>query len=151
MDRRTFLYSVMGSTFANSSVTVAKDTRIKIAFMGGSHSHAKDKLKVVQESPHYELVGLFEEDSQLREFYQEAGVKLLSRDQILNDKSIHAVAVESAVKDHSTDAKQVLQAGKHVHVEKPPADDLNIFKSLVAEAEKRQLLVQVGYMWRYNP
>jgi predicted dehydrogenase len=69
----------------------------------------------------------------------------------LNDKSIQVVAVESAVKDHSTHASWVLQAGKHLHVEKPPADDLNAFKSLVAEAEKRQLLIQVGYMWRYNP
>ena len=88
---------------------------------------------------------------QLREYYQRSGVTLLSRDQILNEKSIQVVAVESAVKDHSAHALLVLQAGKHVHVEKPPADDLNAFKSLVTEAEKRQLLLQVGYMWRYNP
>src|SRR5262245_25299613 len=151
MNRRTFLYSVMGSAFATSSASPAQDARVKIAFLGGSHSHAKDKVKVVQESARYELAGVFEEDPQLRDFYQRSGVALLSRDQILNDKSIQVVAVESAVKHHSSDARQVLEAGKHVHVEKPPADDLNSFKSLVAEAEKRQLLMQVGYMWRYNP
>jgi len=151
MNRRTFLNSVLGSTFATSSPSLAQEARIKIAFLGGSHSHAKDKVKVVQESPVYELVGMSEEDFQLREYYQRSGVALLSRDQILNDKSIQVVAVESAVKDHSAHALSVLQAGKHVHVEKPPADELNAFKSLVAEAEKRQLQLQVGYMWRYNP
>jgi len=151
MNRRTFLYSMLGSAVATSSANLAQDAKIKIAFLGGSHSHAKDKVKVVQESPLYELVGLFEEDPQLREYYQRSGVALLSRDQILNEKSIQVVAVESAVKDHSPNARLVLQAGKHVHVEKPPSDDLNGFKSLVAESEKRQLLMQVGYMWRYNP
>ena len=151
MNRRTFLHSVLGSAVATSSPSLSQEARIKIAFLGGSHSHAKDKVKVVQESPLCELVGLWEEDSQLREYYQRSGVTLLSRDQILNEKSIQVVAVESAVKDHSAHALLVLQAGKHVHVEKPPADDLNAFKALVKEAEKRQLLLQVGYMWRYNP
>ena len=151
MNRRTFLYSTLGSAVATSSPSLAQEARIKIAFLGGSHSHAKDKVKVVQESPHYELVGLFEEDSQLREYYQRSGVMLLSREQILNEKSIQVVAVESAVKDHSAHARLALQAGKHVHVEKPPADDLTAFKALVTEAEKKQLLLQAGYMWRYNP
>jgi predicted dehydrogenase len=62
---------------------------------------------------------------QLREYYQLSGVTLLSRDEILSEKSIQVVAVESTVKDHSAHARLVLQAGKHVHVEKPPADDLN--------------------------
>ena len=136
MNRRTFLYSMLGSAVATSSANLAQDAKIKIAFLGGSHSHAKDKVKVVQESPLYELVGLFEEDPQLREYYQRSGVTLLSRDQILNEKSIQVVAVESAVKDHSPHARLVLQAGKHVHVEKPPSDDLNAFKSLVSRSRE---------------
>ena len=151
MNRRTFLYSMAGSAVATSSASLSQGAKIKIAFLGGSHSHAKEKVKVVQESPSYELAGLFEEDPQLREYYQRSGVMLLSRDQILNEKSIEVVAVESAVKDHAAHASLVLRAGKHVHVEKPPADDLNAFQGLVAEARKKHLLLQVGYMWRYNP
>jgi len=151
MNRRIFLCSMLGSAVATSSSSRAQEARIKIAFLGGSHSHAKAKVKVVQESPLYELVGLFEEDPQLQSSYRQAGVTLLERDRILNDRSIQAVAVESAVKDHAAHAKLALQAGKHVHVEKPPSDDLNAFNALVMEAQKRQLLVQVGYMWRYNP
>ncbi len=151
MNRRTFLYSMLGSAVVTSSPSHAQEARVKIAFLGGSHSHAKDKVKVVQESPLYELIGLCEEDLQLREEYQRSGVKLLAQDQILSDQSIDVVAVESSVKNHSAHARLVLQTGKHVHVEKPPSDELNTFKALVTEAEKRQLLIQVGYMWRYNP
>jgi hypothetical protein len=130
--------------------SLSQDAKIKIAFLGGSHSHAKDKVKVVQESPLYELVGLFEEDLQLRVQYQRSGVALLSRDQILNE--VHSSCGGGVRRQGpSPHARLVLQAGKHVHVEKPPSDDLNAFKALVAEAEKRQLLMQVGYMWRYNP
>jgi hypothetical protein len=67
---------MLGSAVATSSANLAQDAKIKIAFLGGSHSHAKDKVKVVQESPLYELVGLFEEDPQLREYYQRSGVAL---------------------------------------------------------------------------
>jgi hypothetical protein len=49
MNRRAFLYSMLGSAFATSSPSLAQDARIKIAFLGGSHSHAKDKVKVVQD------------------------------------------------------------------------------------------------------
>ncbi len=151
MNRRTFLNSSLGSLLAASAAGRAQEARIRIAFLGGSHSHARDKVKIVQESPSYELAGLFEENSQLRELYAQSGVKLISREQLLGDKSIQVVAVESDVKDHASHAGQALRAGKHLHLEKPPADTQAAFAELVSLAEKERLLIQVGYMWRYNP
>jgi predicted dehydrogenase len=44
-----------------------------------------------------------------------------------------------------------LKAGKHVHVEKPPAATLAEVQEMVALAREKRLLLQTGYMWRYNP
>ena len=123
--------------------------KIKIGFLGVSHSHAAGKLKVVQESPEFELVGISEESEKIREPYGSTGVKFLSRDELFNASSV--VAVESAVRDHARHAKLALQAGKHVHVEKPPADTLKEFQELISLARAKNLLLQTGYMWRYNP
>jgi predicted dehydrogenase len=44
-----------------------------------------------------------------------------------------------------------LQAGKHVHLEKPPAARLADIQAVVALAREKKLLLQTGFMWRYNP
>lgn len=147
MNRRRFLFAALSVPLAAGS----QEARLRIAFLGVSHSHAWDKVKVVQESPRYELAGVWDEDPKLRAQYQSAGVALLSRDQLVRDKSIQVIAVESAVPDHAAHARLALQAGKHTHLEKPPADNLETFRELVALAERNKLLMQVGYMWRYNP
>ncbi len=38
-----------------------------------------------------------------------------------------------------------------MHLEKPPADTTKAFAGLVALAQEKQLLMQMGYMWRFNP
>lgn len=148
MNRRLFLASSIGLAGALRAATDAKP-KIKIGFLGVAHSHAAGKLKVVQESSDFELVGISEESDKLREQYRSMGIKLLSQDELFNACSV--VAVESAVRDHASHAKIALSAGKHVHVEKPPAATLKEFQEIISLAEKKRLLLQTGYMWRYNP
>ncbi len=38
-----------------------------------------------------------------------------------------------------------------MHLEKPPADDVASFRALLTLAARKKRLLQVGYMWRYNP
>jgi len=123
--------------------------RTRIAFLGGAHAHTPAKLALVRQSPRYELAGLCEEDPAVRARYQ--GVPFLDRAAALGDPSIRIIAVGSAVKDHARDARQALAAGKHVHVEKPPATTLVEFQALQELAARGRLLLQPGYMWRHNP
>jgi predicted dehydrogenase len=147
MNRRTFVSSALAAPLAAG----AAEPRIRIAFLGASHSHASEKVKVVRENPSFELAGIWEEDASLREQYQKSGVRILSREQLLNDRSIQVIAVESGVKAHAGHARLALEAGKHIHLEKPPADNLSEFRALVALARQRRLLIEMGYMWRYHP
>jgi predicted dehydrogenase len=107
------------------------------------------KLKVIQESPDFELVGLVEESETARQPYQQMGVKFLSRDQLFDGCAV--VVVESAIRDHARQAKPALEAGKHVHLEKPPTNTLQTFQELVLLARTKKRLLQTGYMWRFNP
>jgi len=125
--------------------------RIRIGFLGGSHSHAADKVRIAMESPEWEFAGLWEPDSALAESYRKKGVRLVDKTALLGDAGVQVVAVESGVKTHEGLALEALRAGKHVHVEKPPSDNMAGIRMLVDEARRRGRLMQMGYMWRQHP
>jgi len=123
--------------------------RIRIGFLGATYSHAPGKLAVIFGSNDFELVGVCEESAAARQDCEKAGAKIISQDDLLARSEV--VAVESAVRDHARHALLALKAGKHVHLEKPPAMTLDEFAEIVAITRERELLLQTGYMWRYNP
>ena len=43
-----------------------------------------------------------------------------------------------------------LKHGKHVWLDKPAGDDLEAFRAVLDLAREKGLLVQLGYMFRYN-
>jgi predicted dehydrogenase len=147
MTRRDFVCAAAGAAAARG----AQPAKTRIAFLGVKHSHAWEKVRVVRESPQYELAGVWAEDEPAARRYREAGVPLLDQRALLEDGSIQVVAVESEVKDHARHARMAVEAGKHIHLEKPPAANLGDFRSLLALAAKKKALVQVGYMWRSHP
>jgi predicted dehydrogenase len=144
MHRRLFLQ--------HAAAALAPSSRpIRIAFLGCAHSHAFDKSRVVRSLPHFELAGFHEPDPAVAGRFATSGLVSLPIERILTDPTIAAVAVESEVKRHAELALLALRAGKHVHVEKPPADTLDAFREIENTATSRRLILQVGYMTRYNP
>ena len=156
MDRRGFLkMSALTSAGLAASNTGAAGAPIRCGFLGINHAHALDALKVVQTLPEYELVGVCEPDAAVREAYakrrQLEDVPWLSQDGLLGDESVQMIAVESDVPRLLEFARAAIDAGKHIHLDKPAGTSLPEFESLLKEAERRELLVQMGYMFRYNP
>ncbi len=123
--------------------------RLRAGFLGGAHSHAADKWRLVRESPDYELIGMAEDSPEVRATYRARGARFLPADELV--AACDVVFVESAVRDHARDALRVLRAGKHLHLEKPPADNLREVEEMVRLARERALVFQTGYMWRYHP
>ena len=78
-----------------------------------------------------------------------AGARFLEPEALVAASEV--VFVESAVADHARHALLALRAGKHVHVEKPPADNLAEVEEMVRLARSTGSVMQVGYMWRYHP
>ena len=59
--------------------------------------------------------------------------------------------VETDVPRLTEYAKLCADAGKHIHMDKPASGSLNDFKELIDAAKEKKLVLQLGYMYRYNP
>ncbi len=156
MNRREFLHASLscGPLAAlpipiAAADSVAAKPRLPIGFLGATYSHGPDKIKLAMASPDWELVGVCEASDAGRRTCEELGAKLISRDELFQRSRV--VAVESDVRDHAAHALLALEAGKHVHLEKPPALKRADMREVVALARNKQLLLQVGFMWRHNP
>lgn len=161
--RRQFTQATLGATamtLLNNPLTsharavVTAPPKIKIGQIGVAHAHA-GKLAVYRNSPDYDVVGICEPDEQLRKraATQEPFKDLpwMTQEQLLNISGLQAVLVETEVRKLLDVAEVCVAAGKHVHVDKPAGESLPQFAKILDSAAKQKLLLQMGYMYRYNP
>jgi predicted dehydrogenase len=74
-----------------------------------------------------------------------------SFEEMLADDDLRAVVIATPVPTHHPLAKQALEAGKHVFVEKPPAMRAAEMEELVGLAEERGLVLMPGHLLLYHP
>ena len=148
MIRRTFLAAGLAAPLSAARVPSGP---VRIGFLGASHSHAGGKIRVASDSAEFEIVALWDADPAVRSKYEEQGIRIADPGRLLSDPSIEVVAVEGPVADHARDGLRVVQAGKHLHLEKPPALDVESLRAILRVASGKGLVVQQGYMWRYHP
>jgi predicted dehydrogenase len=74
-----------------------------------------------------------------------------SIDELLADETVDAVVVATPVPTHYALAKQALEAGKHVFVEKPPAMRAAEMDELVRIAADRDRVLMPGHLLLYHP
>ena len=70
---------------------------------------------------------------------------------ILADPSVGAVAVATPAATHYSIAKQALEAGKHVFVEKPLCQKSGEAADLVKLSRKKKKILMVGHIFLYHP
>ncbi len=75
----------------------------------------------------------------------------MTREQLFNVPGLQAVLVETEVRDLLDTAEACIAAGKHVHLDKPAGQSLPQYRRILDAAARQKLLVQMGYMYRYNP
>ena len=71
--------------------------------------------------------------------------------ELLADPDVEAVVIATPVPTHYALAKQALEAGKHVLVEKPPAMKGAEMDELVRLAAERDLVLMPGHLLLYHP
>ncbi|MFM7166614.1 MAG: Gfo/Idh/MocA family protein [Planctomycetaceae bacterium] len=152
--RRTFLATAAAGLCAVSDAATRSRGPVRIGQIGVGHAHAS-KLSVYRNNPDYEVVGIVEPDEQLRKAAQDRdpwrNLPWMTREQLLNTPGLQAVLVETQVRDLLDHAAACVAAGKHVHIDKPAGQSLPQFAAILQAAEQQKLLVQMGYMYRYNP
>ena len=71
--------------------------------------------------------------------------------QILNDPKIQAVSIATPSGTHYQIAKECMEAGKDVLVEKPMTMDVAEAEDLVRIADQTARILMVGHIFRYHP
>ena len=72
-------------------------------------------------------------------------------DEVVADDSIDAVIVATPVQTHYGITRSLLQAGKHVFVEKPVATTSHDCRDLISLAVERDLILMPGHVFLYSP
>ena len=125
---------------------------MRIGQIGTRHGHAAGKWQALLSHPDVEPVGIWEPDPALRGRNRFADAHwFTSEDELLNDSSVVAVAIEGRNHESLGMAAAAVQAGKHLWFDKPAGDDYPAFERLMRTAIAKKLHVQMGYMFRYSP
>ena len=129
--------------------------KVRFAQCGVLHSHAAGKAAVLKANPDVHFCGVYEPDPSVRAekgaLAAYEGVNWYdTREEMLGDEAIAAIAVEGPIAQNLGFAREALEHGKHVWLDKPAGDSWGEFQNLVALAREKGLLLQLGYMFRYN-
>lgn len=128
--------------------------KIRVGQIGIGHNHGEAKMLAFRKFPeHFEIVGYAEEDpvwlEQRGDLPGYEGLPLLTVEELL--ERCDAILVETAVPNLTRTAQRCVDAGKHIHLDKPGSGTLEEFGHMLNTAKEKNLVVQMGYMYRYNP
>ena len=140
---------------AASAAAARSGKRIKAGQIGVGHAHAAGKVGTMRKlDEDYQVVGVVEPDPRLRRQWENhpayRDLKWMTEEQLLSTPGLEAVAVETAVRDLVPTAARCVAAGKHIHLDKPAGPSLAAFKTVLDEADRNGLTMQMGYMFRNN-
>lgn len=116
-----------------------------VGAMGKNHARVLASLEGAQLTAIYDL-----DKARAEELASLYGAKAVTSLEEL-EAIVDAVAVAVPTVAHRQVAGYLLERGKHVLVEKPLSDSLLEAQELVALAESRNLVLQVGHIERFNP
>lgn len=129
--------------------------KIKIGQIGVGHAHASGKVRAIRGSNEFEFVGVAEKSERLKSIWRGEevyeGLNWTTQAALLEDDSIAAIAIETNVPDLLDVAEACIDAGKHIHLDKPAGFSLPQFQRIIDKAAKQHLVVQMGYMYRTHP
>lgn len=123
---------------------------LKAGVLGAGHL-GKIHLKLIQQSSRYELVGFFDADTKAsKKIEKEFGYKSFPNMETLIE-ACDVVDVVTPTIHHFECAKKVVEAGKHLFIEKPITQTVEEAEELLSLVAKHKVKGQVGHVERFNP
>lgn len=130
--------------------------KIKVAQFGTwGMCHSDHIMSTIRNMPDlYEVVGICEPNERRRQRAEKTecykGLNWLTEEEILNNKELDAVLIETHETEQDKAALKFAEAGFNIHLEKPGGATSD-FEKAVNIAAKNGTLFHMGYMYRYNP
>ena len=128
---------------------------VKVIQIGTAHDHASAAIKTLRALPdHFELIGICEPESEYlpklkKSYYND--LKLYTLDEALKISDLEAVVIESSEETATHYAQLFADKGIHVYMDKPGTHGYDSFEKLVNTLRSKNLILHMGYMYRYNP
>lgn len=121
----------------------------RIGVIGAGHL-GRIHIQQWKEIPEAALVGFHDPDAERAALItREFGVPAMPFDTLIQE--CDALDIVTPTVTHATLAGTVLQAGRHLFIEKPLAERLDEADALIALAHERGVKAQVGHVERFNP
>lgn len=123
---------------------------LRVGVLGAGHL-GKIHLRLLQQSEKYQLVGFYDPNEQHAEnVAEEFGyTKYSSVSQLIQD--VDVIDIVTPTLSHFDCAKEAIEAGKHVFLEKPITNTVEEAEALISLAKKHNVKGQVGHVERFNP
>jgi predicted dehydrogenase len=123
---------------------------LKIALVGAGHM-GKIHIEKLASLPDSQIVGIVDVDlEKARILAQKYHVPFYGSHDELMDQ-LDAAVIATPTETHYQIGKDFLEAGIHVLVEKPIASTQEEAKTLIEIAKRKKLVLQVGFLERFNP
>tara|TARA_X000000950_G_scaffold125247_2_gene156719 strand:+ start:490 stop:1473 length:984 start_codon:yes stop_codon:yes gene_type:complete len=126
------------------------EKKLKAGVLGAGHL-GKIHLRLLFQSEKYDLVGFYDENQTVRDtVVKENGFKAFDSATELMD-AVEVVDIVTPTLFHHKLAKQAIEKGKHIFIEKPITQTVDQAEELITLADKYGVLGQVGHVERFNP
>ncbi|WP_116788101.1 Gfo/Idh/MocA family protein [Flavobacterium psychrotrophum] len=123
---------------------------LKVGVLGAGHL-GKIHLRLLNQSDKYELVGFYDPNSDNADkVSKEFGYTKFDTIVALI-AAVDVVDVVTPTLSHYDCAKQVIEAGKHIFIEKPISNTIEEADDIITLANKYNIKGQVGHVERFNP
>ncbi|MBE99602.1 Gfo/Idh/MocA family oxidoreductase [Flavobacterium coralii] len=123
---------------------------LKIGVLGAGHL-GKIHLRLLNQSPKYELVGFYDPDSNNADkVAAEYGYRKFDSVTALIE-AVDVVDIVTPTLSHYDCAKEAITAGKHVFLEKPISNTVEEAEEIINLAKQHNVKGQVGHVERFNP
>jgi len=123
---------------------------LKVGVLGAGHL-GKIHLRLLNQSNKYELVGFYDPfEENAAKVAAEFGYKKFDTISELI-AAVDVVDIVTPTLSHYDCAKEAIQAGKHVFLEKPISNTVAEAEEIITLAKKHNVKGQVGHVERFNP
>src|ERR1700686_4211530 len=129
---------------------------LRLAMLGMWHTHADGIVRQIADHPkEFTLVGCYDREADVvarrrKQWEARLGkLNVFDKAEALGGEKIDGVVVEGRVHENLRLARLALDQGKPVMLEKPAGDDLDEFRRLIDQAQKKHVHVQMIYLFRY--
>ncbi|MBL4904820.1 MAG: Gfo/Idh/MocA family oxidoreductase [Flavobacteriaceae bacterium] len=123
---------------------------LKVGVLGAGHL-GKIHLRLLKQSEKYNLVGFYDPFTEnAQKVAKEFGYELFDSVEALID-AVDVIDIVTPTLSHFDCAKQAIEKGKHLFIEKPITNTLQEAEAIRTLASQKHVRGQVGHVERFNP